>query len=94
MVKHAADEQLPLLNAPERVAHAIESIKKAHKFTPEQLEWLDRIHAHLQTNLCIDLEDLETQPIFTQYGGRSKAFVVFQGQLPFVIQEINKAIAA
>jgi type I restriction enzyme R subunit len=94
MVKHAADEHLPLLNAPERVAHAVESIKKAHKFTPEQLEWLGRIHAHLQTNLCIDLEDLETQPIFTQHGGRSKAFVVFQGQLPFVIQEINKAIAA
>jgi type I restriction enzyme R subunit len=94
MVKHAADEQHPLLSAPERVSRAIEAIKQTHQFSDEQLEWLDRIHTHLQTNLCIDLEDFETQPIFTNNGGRSKAFMVFRGQLPFLIQEINQAVAA
>ncbi|MBI3208784.1 MAG: DEAD/DEAH box helicase family protein [Candidatus Solibacter usitatus] len=94
MVKHAADEQQLLLNAHERVARAMERIQQSRAFTPEQIEWLDRIHSHLQMNLSIDLEDFELLPIFVQSGGKSKALLVFKGQLPIILQEINGALAA
>lgn len=94
MVKHAANQQSPLLNAAERVEHAFAQITTGRTFTPEQQQWLERIRNHLQENLSIDQEDFESQPGFTHYGGWGRVSVVFQGQLPQLIQDINRAIAA
>lgn len=94
MVKHAANEQNPLLNAAERVDRAFKKVVASHSFTPEQLKWLERIRIHLQENLSIDKEDFESQPVFADYGGWGNASKVFQGRLPVLIKEINGAIAA
>ena len=94
MVKNAADAQNPLLNAAERVDQAIEAIKREHSFTPDQLVWLERIRTHLQENLSIDESDFESQPILSDYGGWGRAFKVFDGRLPQLMKEINRAIAA
>jgi type I restriction enzyme R subunit len=94
MVKHAANEQNPLLNAAERVERAFTKIIASGSFTAEQLKWLERIRIHLQENLSIDKEDFENQPVFVDYGGWSGAFRTFQGRLPDLIKEINGAIAA
>lgn len=94
MVKHAADQQSPLLNAGERVDRAFKKIIGSNFFTTEQLKWLERIRIHLQENLSIDQEDFESQPVFADYGGWGNASKVFQGRLPVLIKEINKAIAA
>jgi type I restriction enzyme R subunit len=94
MVKHAADDQLPLLTAAERVDRAFAQIAQGRTFSPEQQQWLDRIRTHLQENLSIDEEDFESQPVFTHYGGWARVSTVFRGQLPQLIQELNRAIAA
>ncbi len=94
MVKHAANQQSPLLNAAERVERAFKGIIGSDSFTPEQLKWLGRIRTHLQENLSLDQEDFESQPVFADYGGWGNASKVFQGHLPVLIKQINGAIAA
>ena len=94
MVKHAANQQSPLLNAAERVERAFKKIVASDSFTPEQLKWLERIRIHLQENLSIDQEDFESQPVFADFGGWGNASKVFRGRLPVLIKEINGAIAA
>ncbi len=66
IVKHAADEQAPLLTAEERVTKAIEELEAFHSFTPEQKKWLGFIAEHLKENLSISEDDLDSQPVFTQ----------------------------
>jgi type I restriction enzyme, R subunit len=94
MVKHAGNQQSPLLTAAERVDRVFADITVGRTFTPEQQQWLERIRNHLQENLSIDQEDFESQPAFTHHGGWGRVSVVFQGQLPQLIQDINRAIAA
>ena len=94
MVKHAADEKTPLLTASERVEAAFAIITKGRTFTPEQLQWLDRIREHLRTNLTIDQDDFESLPVFTRFGGWGRISRVFGKDLPGLIKQINQAIAA
>lgn len=94
MVKHAADEQHPLLTASERVEHAFKAVTAGRTFTPEQEQWLDRIREHLRANLTIDQDDFETLPVFTRFGGWGKVSRVFGPELPQLIKQLNQAIAA
>ena len=94
MVKHAANEQEPLLNAEERVDRAFARITKGQTFTVEQQRWLDRIRAHLIRNLSIDREDFDVMPIFEREGGWGKANRVFNERLETIIAELNLATAA
>ena len=57
MVKHAANEQQPLYTAEERVKLAMAKITSGKSFTPEQMQWLERIEGHLTENLTIDSDD-------------------------------------
>jgi type I restriction enzyme R subunit len=94
MVKHAANEQSPLLTAAERVDAAIAKVTADKTFTPEQQQWLQRIRAHLQENLTIDKDDFDTLPVFSRFGGWGRAKAVFGSQLPVFIKQINEAVAA
>jgi len=94
MVKHAADEQNPLLTASERVERAFEKVTAGRTFTPEQQQWLDRIREHLRANLTIDQDDFENLPVFTRFGGWGRVYKVFGPDLPQLIKQLNQAIAA
>jgi type I restriction enzyme R subunit len=94
MVKHAADDENPLLSAEERVDAAFKRVTDGKEFTDEQKQWLERIRAHLIQNLAIDEHDFDMFPIFERAGGRGRAEKVFAGQLPQLIQQLNEAIAA
>jgi type I restriction enzyme R subunit len=94
MVKHAAREQEPLLTAQERVERAMAALTSDRQFTAEQQGWLDRIRAHLIENLTIDVDDFDVVPVFYDAGGWGKANKVFGGELPDLLKEINRAIAA
>src|SRR5205823_5152856 len=59
MVKHAADDQNPLLTASERVERAFQKVTAGLAYSPEQQRWRDRIREHLRENLSIDKEDFE-----------------------------------
>jgi len=94
MVKHAADDQRPLLTAEERVKLAFAQVTAGKTFTPEQRQWLSLIEAHLIENLTIDLGDFDLLPVFARKGGLSQATRVFAGQLPNLIVQFNEAVAA
>src|SRR5207244_9603665 len=69
MVKHAANDQEPLYTPAERVKLAVAKISAGKPFTTEQLQWLDRIEAHLAENLTIDQEDFDAVPVLSLAGG-------------------------
>jgi type I restriction enzyme R subunit len=94
MVKHAAEEQQPLLTAEERVDRAFANLMVGKSFTPEQRKWLDRIRQHLVINLTVEKADFDALPVFADFGGWPKADSVFNGALLDVINTINGAVAA
>ena len=94
MVKHAAKDDEPLYTAQERVQRAMMRITGSRKFTPEQLEWLDRIRIHLVQNLSISRDDFDDIPVFSHVGGWGRANRAFAGHLPELLRQINEAVAA
>ena len=93
-MKHAADEQAPLLTAEERVTKAIEELEAFHSFTPEQKKWLGFIANHLKENLSISEDDLNSQPVFTNRGGLARARMLFGTELRPLIDRLNYNLAA
>ena len=94
MIKHAADEQAPLLTAQERVTKAIEELDAFHSFNPEQKKWLGFIAEHLKENLSISEDDLDFQPVFEQRGGLARARQVFGSELEPLIDRLNYTLVA
>jgi type I restriction enzyme, R subunit len=94
MVKHAADQQAPLLTAEKRVSKAIEELEAFHSFTPEQKKWLGFIANHLKENLSISEDDLDVQPVFTNRGGLARARKLFGNELRPLIGRLNYTLVA
>ena len=70
------------------------SSSPAHSiFTPEQTHWLEMIRDHIAANLGIEKEDFEYAP-FAQQGGIGKVYQLFGNDLPKVLEELNKELAA
>jgi type I restriction enzyme, R subunit len=93
MVKHAANEQQPLYTAAQRVQLAVAKISSGKNFTQEQLQWLDRIEAHLAETLTLEKDDFDSFPVFTNAGGWGRANRTFDGKLPEIVTKLNEAIA-
>ena len=94
MVKHAANQQSPLLTAAERVHLSFGRLSAGRSFTLEQQQWLDRIQTHLNENLSLDRDDFEAQPALTRMGGWCRAVKAFDGHLETLIEAINAEMAA
>lgn len=94
MVKHAAQEQQPILSAEERARRALQKVMDGKSFNEEQQKWLGFIQDHLAENLTLGLDDFAFFPIFERAGGLGKARLVFSNQLDSLVQEINYAMAA
>lgn len=62
-------------------------------FTEDQVRWLGMMRDHAAQSLEIDIEDFDLTP-FVEEGGLGKAGEVFGRQLPTIIRELNKALAA
>jgi len=94
MVKHAADFDVPILNAQERMEKAIQSIATKMDLNEEQQKWLGYIKHYLISNLALEEEDLSNHPAFTRHGGKKIAKQVFGDKLSELIKKINAAVAA
>jgi type I restriction enzyme R subunit len=95
MVKHAANGEVQLLTAAERVDQALAKFTAAQTFTPEQTKWLDRIREHLRKNLSIEREDFDLMPVLADAGGWGAIRRVFgDTKLDALIHDLNEAIAA
>lgn len=94
MVKHAAENESPLLTAQERADHAIALVSASRTFTTDQQQWLDRIRESLAENLSIDRDDFGLMPSLEGAGGWKAADQAFFGQLGELLRAVNAMIAA
>jgi type I restriction enzyme, R subunit len=62
-------------------------------FTQEQIYWLEMIRDHIAANLGIEIDDFEYAP-FNAQGGLGKVHQLFGAELPRVIEELNRELAA
>jgi len=104
LVRFAMHQENQLVPYPERVAanfkawlaqttrHSRES-GNPEPFTPEQQHWLEMIRDHIAANLGINLDDFEYAP-FNKEGGLGRVHQLFGAQLPQVIEELNRELAA
>jgi type I restriction enzyme, R subunit len=94
MVKWAAVDGSPLLNAEERVDQAVERVRAGRQLTDEQTQWLGYIREHLIANLSIDHEDFDDVPILSNRGGWGRANRVFDRDLDDLLADLNKELVA
>jgi type I restriction enzyme R subunit len=98
LVRFAMQQDNELVPYPERVAHNFQAWMAQQQsagkaFTPEQQRWLEMIRDHVAANLGVTLEDFEYAP-FSQQGGLGRVHQLFGGELPKVIEELNRELVA
>jgi len=94
LVKHAAKEEAPIYTAEERVDRVMSQLETQHRFSDDQLQWLQLIREHLVKNLTIELDDFDLMPIFTDRGGLARAGKLFEQNLRPLVDQINMKVAA
>ena len=99
LVRFAMQQTNELMPYPERVQANFKAWLAQHQqahatpFTTEQQHWLEMIANHIAANLGIEFEDFERSPFDTQ-GGLGKVHKLFGAELPKVIEELNRELAA
>jgi len=80
---------------PERVQANFKAWLAQHgkPFTPEQQHWLEMIRDFIAANLGIEIDDFGYAP-FEQEGGLGKVHQLFGAELPKVMEELNRELAA
>ena len=99
LVRFAMQQTNELVPYPERVQANFKAWLAQHQqtdnkpFTTEQQHWLEMIRDHIAANLGIEIDDFEYAPFNTQ-GGLGKVHQLFGAELPKVIEELNRELAA
>jgi type I restriction enzyme, R subunit len=99
LVRFAMQQTNELVPYPERVQSnfkawlAQNQQTDTNKFTQEQQHWLEMIRDHIAANLGIEIDDFEYAP-FNAQGGLGKVHQLFGAELPKVIEELNRELAA
>lgn len=95
LVRFAMHQENELVPYPERVQANFKAwlAQQGRPFTPEQRHWLEMIRDHIAANLGIEMEDFEYAPFNTE-GGLGKVHRLFGAELPKVIEELNRELAA
>jgi type I restriction enzyme R subunit len=99
LVRFAMQQTNELVPYPERVQANFKAWLAQHQqtdtnpFTQEQQHWLEMIRDHIAANLGIEIDDFEYAP-FNAQGGLGKVHQLFGAELPRVIEELNRELAA
>ncbi|MEN9538786.1 MAG: hypothetical protein RLZZ126_1021, partial [Pseudomonadota bacterium] len=99
LVRFAMQQTNELVPYPERVQANFKAWLAQHQqasgsdFNPEQQHWLEMIRDHIAANLGIEIDDFEYAP-FNAQGGLGKVHQLFGVELPTVIEELNRELAA
>lgn len=98
LVRHALDPKEPLVpyarTAQQRYEGWLaEQEQMGIVFTDEQRQWLDAIKDHIAKSLRIDEDDFDYAP-FNTIGGLGRVHDLFGERLPFILDELNRRLAA
>jgi len=102
LVRYAMHQENELVPYPERVAANFKAWMAQQQtirensgkaFTDEQRWWLERMAEHIASNLGIEAEDFGYAP-FDQRGGLGRVDQLFGAELPRVIDDLTRELAA
>ena len=106
LVRYAMHQENELVPYPEKVmanfrAWIAQQQQSRHSrkdgnpspFTEEQRWWLEKMAEHVASNLGIEAEDFSFAP-FDQRGGLGRVHQLFGAELPNVVDELNRELAA
>lgn len=80
---------LPLVNKEERIRRAIEKLKKAHDFTEQQQNWINRFEKALMNEPILNINIIDEIPMFREYGGSKQLDEIFNFRLVDIMDELN-----
>lgn len=81
----------PLISHEERMRTAMQKVYNLKPWPKMQKIWLERIEKQLIAETIIERDDFD-HGAFKDYGGFNRINVIFQGNLPAIMEEINSAL--
>lgn len=78
----------PLISHEDRIKNAVNKLKKKHRFSKMELDWLNRIEKQLLSDSILNKETFETGA-FVSKGGYKVINKIFGNKLDEIISEIN-----
>lgn len=79
-----------LISHEARIRRAVDKLKKAHRFTKQELSWLSRMEKYLMEESVLNMTVFDEDSRFQSAGGFAKIDKVFQNRLESVVLELNE----
>ena len=79
-----------LISHEARIRRAVDKLKKAHKFTKQELSWIGRMEKYLMEESVLNVTVFDEDSRFKAHGGFAKINKVFANKLESVILELNE----
>ena len=79
-----------LIGHEARIRRAVDKLKKAHRFTKQELNWLSRMEKYLLEESVLNVAVFEEDGRFKAQGGFAKIDKVFGNRLESVVLELNE----
>jgi len=80
----------PLISHEARIRRAVDKLKKAHKFSKQELNWIARMEKYLMEESVLNVTVFDEDGRFQAQGGFAKINKVFGNQLENIILELNE----
>ena len=79
-----------LISHEARIRKAVDKLKKAHKFSKQELSWIGRMEKYLMEESVLNVGVFDEDSRFKSAGGFSKINKVFANNLESVVLELNE----
>ena len=79
-----------LISHEARIRRAVDKLKKAHKFTKQELSWIARMEKYLMEESVLNVGVFDEDSRFKSNGGFAKINKVFANQLESIVLELNE----
>ena len=79
-----------LISHEARIRRAVDKLKKAHKFSKQELNWITRMEKYLMEESVLNVTVFDEDERFKAQGGFGKINKVFGNKLESIILELNE----
>ena len=79
-----------LISHEARIRRAVDKLKKAHKFTKQELNWIARMEKYLMEESVLNVGVFDEDSRFKTNGGFAKINKVFANKLESIVLELNE----
>ena len=79
-----------LISHEARIRRAVDKLKKAHKFTKQELSWIARMEKYLMEESVLNVGVFDEDSRFKSNGGFVKINKVFANKLESIVLELNE----